>query len=278
MTEGAASGSRDDTTPDTTTGDLDVTEVPIAAGWDVHGVTNGGYVLATVADALRQHVGRPDPLAVSAHYLAPCRAGTLLLTPHPGRQGRRHATVAATGHQSGQSVVQVTATFTDLAESALGSDRIETTAPSLPAPEDCAPRRGFAQEGLGRRVDLRLHPEDAAFGDGRPSGHSRTRGWVRLADGRPPDGLTLLLFADVFPPAAFNTGLPVGWVPTVQLTVHVRARPSPGWIRAAFTTRAIAGGYLEEDGELWDDRGQLVAQSRQLAVASRPSDDARSQP
>jgi acyl-CoA thioesterase len=53
------------------------------------------------------------------------------------------------------------------------------------------------------------------------------------------------------------------------LTAHVRARPAPGWLRCVFTTRFVTGGFLEEDGELWDDTGRLVAQSRQLALIPR---------
>ena len=54
------------------------------------------------------------------------------------------------------------------------------------------------------------------------------------------------------------------------MTVHFRARPAPGWLRFRFSTRFAFGGHLDEDGELWDSSGQLVAQSRQLAVLSQP--------
>jgi hypothetical protein len=90
-------------------------------------------------------------------------------------------------------------------------------------------------------------------------------GWTRFSDGRPPDVRSLPLFADAFPPPVFELG-PAGWVPTIELTVHVRARPEPGWLRARFATHVLVDGYLSEDGELWDEAGTLVAQSRQLAM------------
>ena len=63
--------------------------------------------------------------------------------------------------------------------------------------------------------------------------------------------------------------LPVAWVPTLEMTTHVRGVPEPGWLRCKFTTRFITGGVLEEDGEVWDASGRLVAQSRQLALMPR---------
>lgn len=67
----------------------------------------------------------------------------------------------------------------------------------------------------------------------------------------------------------FNADLPVAWTPTVELTAHIRGIPVPGWLRCAFTTRFVSGGYLEEDGEVWDLSGRLIAQSRQLALVPR---------
>jgi len=67
----------------------------------------------------------------------------------------------------------------------------------------------------------------------------------------------------------FNADLPVEWTPTIELTAHVRARPEPGWLRCRFATHFVTGGFLEEDGEIWDGADRLVAQSRQLALVPR---------
>jgi hypothetical protein len=72
------------------------------------------------------------------------------------------------------------------------------------------------------------------------------------------------------PPAVFDA-VEGGWVPTLELTVHVRARPAPGWLRCWFRTRFLIDGYLEEDGEIWDEQDNLVALSRQLARLNPPS-------
>ena len=104
------------------------------------------------------------------------------------------------------------------------------------------------------RVELRVHPDDMGFATGNRSGVPRVTGWFRLHDDEPVDTVALLCALDAFPPTVFNADLPVGWVPTVELTTHVRARPAPGWLRCRFATRYVTGGFLEEDGEIWDGR------------------------
>lgn len=49
-------------------------------------------------------------------------------------------------------------------------------------------------------------------------------------------------------------------------TPHLRAHPAPGWLACRAGTRHVANGFHEEDFEIWDSTGQLVAQSRQLAM------------
>jgi acyl-CoA thioesterase len=56
-------------------------------------------------------------------------------------------------------------------------------------------------------------------------------------------------------------------LPTIDLTVHFRSPPvGDGHVLAVFRSSTSAGGFFEEDGELWSRDGVLLAQSRQLAL------------
>ena len=47
----------------------------IRPGWDIAGNANGGYLLSIVTRAMRDVSGRPDPVSVTGHYLAPGHPG-----------------------------------------------------------------------------------------------------------------------------------------------------------------------------------------------------------
>ena len=243
----------------------------IVDGWDIGGNANGGYLLAILGRALREASGRPDVVIMTAHYLSPGRPGDVTIDALQLKSGRQFTTVTG-GMRSGDALVlHATGAFGDLSSSETGIRRLDGTPPPLPSPDDCPrahPAATAAPPVMGR-FDLRLHPEDVGFLQGQPHGKGLVRGWFRLLDDEPMDTVALLLAIDAFPPTAFNAALPVAWTPTVELTVHLRARPVPGWLRCEFTTRFVSGGFLEEDGTVWDESGQLVAQSRQLALVPR---------
>ncbi|MBD3646521.1 MAG: thioesterase family protein, partial [Pseudomonadales bacterium] len=94
-------------------------------------------------------------------------------------------------------------------------------------------------------------------------------GWIRFADDRPPDTRTLVLLCDTFPPSPFGVLGQIGWVPTLELTVHCRRRPAPGWIKAQLRTDDLYEGRMIETGALWDSEDRLVAQCRQLGLVMR---------
>ncbi len=251
-------------------GERRVWSATIFPGWDISGNANGGYLLAMAARALGATLDRPDPVTLTAHYLAPGTPGPVTIDASVVKQGRRFGTATATLRSEHRPILSAIGTFGDLAEAG-GPELVDRGAPSMPDPDDCVPvvaTDTFPPPFMGR-VALRLHPDDAQFLVGSQSGHALMRGWFSLLDDEPVDTIALLCAVDAFPPTAFNAQLPVAWVPTVELTVHVRARPAPGWLRCQFTTHFVTDGFLEEDGEVWDANDRLVAQSRQLALVPR---------
>jgi acyl-CoA thioesterase len=251
--------------------------------WSVGAGINGGLLLAACANALRETFadeGHPDPISVSAYFLSAAEGGPARFTTEVVRRGRSMSTgtVSLSQDVDGPPVerVRALATYGDLA--AL-PDEVRTTAvePDLPPPEKCvgsslAPADFRAKAPLLDRFDLRLDPDTVGWAVGQPSGRGVIRGWLAMADGREPDPISLLLALDALPPVTFDLGLP-GWAPTLELTAHVRAMPAPGRLKVVHATRNFAGGLLEEDAEIWDSAGRLVAQSRQLVRAPRPLRD-----
>jgi acyl-CoA thioesterase len=244
----------------------------VEPGWDIAGNANGGYLLTIAARALVEASRRPDPATVTAHFLAPGQPGPVTMEAAVVRSGRRFATATALLRDERRPLVAVLGSFTELGAGE-GPERVDGRPPDLPPVEQCVAVEATDSfpPPFMRRVDLRLHPDDAGFATGEPSGEPLVRGWFRLRDDEPVDTIGLLLAADAFPPTIFNARLPVAWTPTLELTVHVRGRPVPGWLRCTFRTRYVSAGFLEEDGEVWDAGGRLVAQSRQLALVPRTS-------
>lgn len=241
--------------------------------WNIGTNPNGGYLLAMAARALALRApAQPDALSITAHYLRPglagqpCRIDTQLL-----RSGRTLSTWRASLLQEGSARLELLAAMGRLEHAASAPPpRLAMPVPQMPPPEDCPGRSASAQGielAILQRLDVRLHPDDAAPGAAR---RAQMRGWVRFTDGRAPDTLACVLLADAFPPAIFGLLGMVGWVPTIELTVHVRRRPAPGWMLGQFWSQDLSEGRVIEDGALWDSQGQLVVQSRQLALVRKP--------
>jgi acyl-CoA thioesterase len=249
-----------------------VWKAEVQPDWDIFGITNGGYLMAIGARAMSASAEDRRPVSLTAHFLRPVSAGTVEIAVKELKRGRSFSTMIAT-LSAGSDSISMLGSYVDPA--AVGTEELYMSGspPDLPPPEEC-PRALPSPDGplpppLMAQFEERIHPDDVGPLQGRPSGVARVRGWIRLHDGEPIDAFALLLFADSLPPAVFNADLPLAWTPTLEMTTQVRAVPAPGWLRCQFTTRFVSGGLLEEDGEIWDESGRLVALSRQLALVPR---------
>jgi acyl-CoA thioesterase len=242
----------------------------VEPAWNIGDNANGGYALSPVLRALAG-LGHPDPLAVTTHFLRPLQpsadpADTAEVTVEVVRSGRTTTVARGTLAHRGRDRLTVLAAFGVLDPSAATDAEIEPSRPATPEPGECVDRSGLEQGVdlpiLGR-LDVRIHPGRAVAGG---SDDAVMEGWIRFHDGTEPTALALALFADAFPPALYARFGRIGWVPTIELTVHVRRRPAPGWVQARFECDDLRDGRMIESGSLWDSTGALVARSRQLGL------------
>jgi hypothetical protein len=242
----------------------------LSAAWNIGTNPNGGYAVQPVLRALGDVTGRPDPASVTVHYLRPATgdAGGEIAAAVV-RVGRRASNGAGMLTQDGTERLAVAAVLTDLAVPAsdVSDPGITLRAPEIPVPAQCVDRGELGQGidlPLLSRVEVRVRRDDVARG-------AVVEGWIRFRDGTDPTTSALVLFADAFPPAVHAVVERVGWVPTLELTVHVRRRPVSGWIQARMECDDVAGGWMIETGTLWDEAGAVVARSRQLGmILDRP--------
>ena len=203
---------------------------------------------------------------MSVHYLARPTAGPTDVFVESLRVGRGHTTLE---FRLAQDEVKAAGLVTLGRLRPASEHDFAPPAPDFGAPPDEALPldTGPMDSSLWHRLDRRIGDEGDAFFNRTTPGEAFTGGWTRLHDGRPTDALAVPLFLDCWPPAVFSRTMapsPTG-APTLELTVHWRGAIGGGWHNARFTTRLVAGGYMEENGELWTPDGRLVAESRQFA-------------
>jgi acyl-coenzyme A thioesterase PaaI-like protein len=236
------------------------------AGYGFEQALNGGYLMAVLTRAALDASGRPHPITTAASFLRVARPGRADVIVESRKAGRTAEVARVTLAQEGVPVVDalITTGTLDGDAQALYSAKAD----ALPPLEDCV-TFGDRDDGFAAQVEVRYDPATMGWLDGTPSGRPEMRAYVRLRGQEyEPDGALLALAVDSLPPVVLNTGA-YGWSPTVDLTWHMRAVPAPGWLSLHAWGRLVSDGWFDEEVEVWDSAGKLVAQSRQIARAGR---------
>jgi acyl-coenzyme A thioesterase PaaI-like protein len=279
----------------------------MAPGGSTTAAINGGALLATVMRAVLSESPLPHPVATSAHFLRVAAVAPAEVQVTWLKQGRTAATARAALVQDGKVILDTTMTVgTVPGPERSGSDRSGSDRsgsgdsgawpagatiqadgeaasvltwtgppPGFPAIEDCVDlgkwRGTMAADGTvgyAAQVEVLMDPATVGWRLDEPSGLPEMRGYFQLRDGQDPDPYVLAMAVDGLPPVVFGLGA-TGWAPTVELTWHMRAVPCPGPLAVAARARHVSGGWFDEEAEVWDSSGRLVAQSRQLARVGR---------
>jgi len=240
------------------------------AAFSIGGPLNGGYLMATVLRAVLDDSPHPHPMATSVNFLRVSEPGPAQVRVERMKQGRTAATARATLFQDDVPVIDTlvtSGTLDPIADPTWVGEPV-----GFPPVEDCVTPRSVTPDGqlpgFAEQVELRFDPATAGWLRGEPSGRMEMRGYLRLRESQDPDPRVLALAVDAMPPVVFELGA-FGWAPTVELTWHMRAVPVPGWLAVRIGGRLVNDGWFDEDAEVWDASGRLVAQARQLARLGR---------
>lgn len=236
----------------------------VTDNWSINGIPNGGYLMALLAHAMLQESAKKDTLIVTANYLHRCEIGEAEIVVKNIATSRRFDRWQAVLSQEDKERVRALGTFIQGGGDST-EKRYDSSPPAVADLEDCVPMPFLPRFTFFDQVDVRLDPECAGWLQGDLKDRLEQKGWVRFKEPRPYDMISALMIADAFPPPVFVAYGPIAWVPTIELTVNVRNLPTTPWLKCSFRTRYIDNEILEEDGEVWDGNGELVALSRQVA-------------
>jgi acyl-CoA thioesterase len=235
--------------------------------WAIVGA-NGGYLAALSLHAMQRELddATRSPRSLHIRFLAATKAGAVEIAVERLKVGRSIATLTATMRQGDVVVVVASAVFGAAASAVAFND---TTPPVVPALDDCSPLPKLVP--INHQYDLLR----GFGGDYRKGERALSGGYIRLAEARPLDALLLAALWDAWAPAAMYRRIDTkfgGGVPTIEASVLFRQpmpRPTvaPGdYVVMRVESTLVVDGYLEESCEIWSRDGELLVQSRQLAM------------
>ena len=235
----------------------------------------------------------PDILTANCHFLSSSLPGEFSATVEILKSGRTTSTVQASLFQDGKECMRCIASCGDYKTAAASGPNMVSLAdtsnpPQLPPMSQCT--RVQAGDNTPQSVRSRVHlmlpdsayqqyldcrstNEDGTFDEelllkrteAVKGGRASYAGYCVFEDGTEPSLAAAPLYLDASVPPILGAYV-TGWVPTINWTVQFKGHPKPGPLKFQFDTSTVNGGFLEEDGRLWDSEGTLIAMSRQLAM------------
>jgi acyl-CoA thioesterase len=233
--------------------------------WFVARGPNGGYLAAIAARAAEAAAGRPLR-SLALHFVAAPAVGPLDVRATVERAGRSYSAVSIRLEQDGAPMTLALATLGELPEDG-------PAWAAAPRPEAVPPDQAQRVSPDESNVPAFMRNYDMRWALGRDGEVPGSGGWLRAREPRRLDAPLVAAMTDAWAPSAFVALGRFVAAPTLDLTIHIR-RPLPpagmapeDHVLVRFSSRLSVAGVWEEDGELWTPSGELLAQSRQLALA-----------
>jgi acyl-CoA thioesterase len=234
---------------------------------------HGGYLLALMNKAMTEVLPHPSAINSNIYYLDRTE-------PEPAEL---HIEILRTSRGSSMGQVKliqnnkITCLYSSLCSDfqyMKGHSGLETPMPEIinSVEQDDFKVMNYENFKLGstpsfiQQLNMSVHP-DHAWWDREIStdaAEARCSAYLELQGGV-ADTFVLSYLADILPPVVQNKYGPLGWVPTLTLTCNIRQLPKTNLLFIDGIAKDISNGYFEQDCNIWDMNGNLVATSRQLA-------------
>jgi acyl-CoA thioesterase len=234
---------------------------------------HGGYLLALMNKAMTEVLPHPSAINSNIYYLDRTE-------PEPAEL---HIEILRTSRGSSMGQVKliqnnkITCLYSSLCSDfqyMKGHSGLETPMPEIinSVQQDDFKVMNYENFKLGstpsfiQQLNMSVHP-DHAWWDREIStdaAEARCSAYLELQGGV-ADTFVLSYLADILPPVVQNKYGPLGWVPTLTLTCNIRQLPKTNLLFIDGIAKDISNGYFEQDCNIWDMSGNLVATSRQLA-------------
>ena len=227
----------------------------------------GGITAAVMLQAVMQHpelLG--NPVSLTVNFCAGVAEGTFEVIALPARTNRSTQHWQIQLLQAGQVVITATA-VTATRRSSFSSN--ETPMPQVAAP-NLVPLADHPRLEWPKRYEMRPVQGGLPMVWDGSEGNTLTQMWVRDAQLRPLDFVSLAAIADTFFPRVFlrrRTFVPIG---TVSMTVYFHSDTAElaivgtGFVLGQAKAQCFFNGFFDHTAQLWSQSGALLATTHQV--------------
>ena len=235
---------------------------------------HGGYLMAIMHKALTSILPHSTAISSSVQYLDRIDAKPFELEVETFKTSRGSSSGIVKLKQDNKICTTFTGTCSDF-EFMKGHNDLQKPLPDIFNSSD---RKDYVKMNYDKissgftpsfiqQLECLIHPDHAWWNreldiDNKDN-EARCSAFLEM-EGGTPDQFCLSFYSDILPPVVCNKYGALGWIPTITLTTHIRKLPSTSVLYADFNATDINKGYFEQDCNIWDLDGNLVASSRQL--------------
>ena len=235
---------------------------------------HGGYLMAVMHKALTTILPHSTAISSSVQYLDRIDAKSFELEVETFKTSRGSSSGLVKLKQDSKICTTFTGTCSDF-EHMKGYNDLHKPLPNIFSDKD---KKDYVQMNYDKiskgftpafiqQLECSIHPDHAWWNRAsdlhNKNNEARCSAFLEM-EGGVPDQFCLSFYSDILPPVVCNKYGPLGWIPTITLTTHIRRMPTTSVLYADFIASDLNKGYFEQDCNIWDLDGNLVASSRQL--------------